>query len=157
MAEQRLPRVNNDDGSWGTILNQYIVKEHYNDDTDNPTANGGHQNVTLRAGAVGAGKAPLKFTTGPLTTAAEVGTIEFYNNRFYITQTTDTTNRRVIAAYDDTSGANGDIHFRDANANLVRLGIGGNNYVLSSNGSAPTWTAPGPSFNQVMAISSLRI
>jgi hypothetical protein len=68
MAEQRLPIVNSDDGVWGDIIRQYLMKEHYNDDTDN-AANGGHQKVTIRAGTASAGTAPLKFTSGTLKPA----------------------------------------------------------------------------------------
>ena len=81
MADQRLPIVNGDDGTWGTILNQYISKEHYNtgiDDADN----GGHKAITIRPGSTVAGTAPLKFTSGSLTTAAEVGAVEFLTDKF---------------------------------------------------------------------------
>jgi hypothetical protein len=42
---QRLPIVNQDDGTWGDIIRQYIQKEHYDDGTDN-AVNGGHQKIT---------------------------------------------------------------------------------------------------------------
>jgi len=99
MAEQRLPIVNSDDGAWGTILNQYLKKEHYDTGANN-AANGGHQNVTLRPGMTTAGTAPLKFTSGPLLSSAEAGAIEFLTDRFYYTQTTSAT-RKTIAATDD--------------------------------------------------------
>jgi hypothetical protein len=99
MAEQRLPIVNSDDGAWGTILNQYLKKEHYDTGVNN-AANGGHQNVTLRPGTTAAGTAPLKFTSGPLLSSAEAGAIEFLTDRFYYTQTTNST-RKTIAATDD--------------------------------------------------------
>lgn len=54
MYPQRLPIVDSDDGTWGDILRKYLTKEHFNDDTDN-SANGGHKNVTIRAGTAGAG------------------------------------------------------------------------------------------------------
>ena len=93
MADQRLPIVNSDDGVWGTILRQYLMKEHYNDDTDN-AVNGGHQFVTIRAGTTSA--APLTLTSGPLRTAAAIGAIEFNNDTLYFTKTTGTTRMEVV-------------------------------------------------------------
>ena len=58
---QRLPIVNSDDGVWGDILRQYLMKEHYNDDTDN-SVNGGHQKITIRAGTA---SAAYRFTRRP--------------------------------------------------------------------------------------------
>ena len=162
MANHRLPEVNGDDGAWGTILNDFLTTEHYNNDNAGAGSadSGGHQNVTLRAGT--AALAPLTFANSTFQLASPVaGSVEFYNNRFYLTQVINSvTNRRTVAVYDDSSGAAGDIYYRDANANLVRLPIGGNNYTLTSNGSVPVWTAPGGSGltqQQVMAISSMRI
>lgn len=80
---QRLPIVNSDDGVWGDILRQYLLKEHYDDGTDN-AVNGGHKTITIRAGTSGAGTAPLKFTSGTLMSSAEAGAIE-YNGGFYMT------------------------------------------------------------------------
>lgn len=103
MAEQRLPIVNSDDGTWGDILNQYLNKEHYNGDTDLNQAtseNGGHQNVTLQPGTTGSGTAPLKFTSGPLMTTPEAGAVEFLTDRLYFTQTTGTA-RKMVANTDD--------------------------------------------------------
>lgn len=157
MAEQRLPTVNGDDGAWGDILNLFLSKEHYNTGLDS-TLNGGHQHITLRPGTIAAGTAPIKFASGPLLTTPEVGALEFLTDKLYFTQTTSTT-RKTVAIYDDASGATGDLHYRDSSGNLVRLAIGGSNYVLTSNGTTPVWTAPtsGLSQAQVMAISSLRI
>jgi len=158
MVQQRLPIVNSDDGQWGDLLNQYLKKEHYDTGADN-ASNGGHQNITIQPGQVGAGKAPLKFTSGSLTTAAEAGAVEFLTDRLYFTQTTGTT-RKVIAAFDDSSGATGDMYYRDSSGNFVRLGVGGNNYTLTSNGTIPTWTAPGGgglTQQQIMAINSMRV
>ncbi len=84
---QRLPLVNNDDGVWGDIIRQYIMKEHYNDDTNNP-ANGGHQHVTVRPGTTAAGTAPLKFASGPLMSNPEVGAVEFLTDAYYGTIST---------------------------------------------------------------------
>ena len=69
---QRLPIVNSDDGTWGDIIRQFLMKEHLNDDTDN-AVNGGHQKITVKAGTTAAGTAPIKLTSGSLMTAAEVG------------------------------------------------------------------------------------
>ena len=95
---QRLPIVNGDDGAWGTLLNQYLKKEHFDDGTDN-AANGGHQTITIRPGTATAGTAPLKFTSGTLLTTPEPGAIEFNTNKLYFTQTTSAT-RKVITTGD---------------------------------------------------------
>jgi hypothetical protein len=140
MTQQRLPIVNSDDGAWGDILNQYLTKEHYDSGVDN-AANGGHKNITIQAGTTAAGTAPLKFTSGSLTTAAEAGAVEFLTDKLYLTQTTNTT-RKVIAAYDDSSGATGDVYYRDSSNNFVRLGIGSSTQVLTVSGGSPalpTW------------------
>ncbi|HMH70161.1 MAG TPA: hypothetical protein VK502_02085 [Candidatus Saccharimonadales bacterium] len=137
MAEQRLPIVNSDDGLWGDIIRQYLMKEHYNDDTDNPV-NGGHKAVTIRAGTATAGTAPLKFTSGTLLTAAEAGAVEFNSNSLYFTITTGTI-RKKIALYDDASGATGDLYYRDSSGNFVRLGVGGTGKTLRVSGGLPAW------------------
>lgn len=144
MQEQRLPLVNNDDGIWGDVLNQYIGKEHYNGDLDlNPATseNGGHQHVTLQPGTATAGTAPLRFITGTPLSSPEPGAIEYNSDRFYITQVINSiTNRRVVAAYDDTSGAEGDIYYRDSVGNFTRLPIGTTaGSVLNVSGGLPVW------------------
>ncbi len=137
MAEQRLPIVDGDDGSWGEILNQYIEKEHYNTGT-NDAANGGHKNITLRAGTVTAGTAPLKFTSGSLLTAAEAGAVEYLSGKYYFTDSTPI--RKTAAIYDDSSGATGDIYYRDSGGNFVRLAVGGTSgSVLYVNSGLPAW------------------
>lgn len=140
MAEQRLPIVNGDDGTWGDILNQYLAKEHYDTGVNN-AANGGHKTITVRAGTAAAGTAPIKLTSGTLMTTPEAGAIEFNTDRYYATQTTSTT-RKVIAAFDDTSGATGDVYYRDSSGNFVRLGIGSTNDVLTVTSGLPAWAAP---------------
>lgn len=160
MAEQRLPIVNGDDGNWGTILNQFLEKEHYNTGADLP-ANGGHKTITVRAGTATAGTAPIKLTSGTLLTAPEAGAIEFLSDKFYMTQTTSTT-RKTVAMYDDTSGATGDIYYRDSSGYFTRLPIGSTNNVLTVVSGLPAWAAPtgggsGLSQQQVMAINSMRI
>src|SRR6478735_9208555 len=111
MTQQRLPIVNSDDGVWGDIIRQFLLKEHYNDDTDN-AVNGGHQKVTIRAGTATAGTAPLKFTTGTLLSTPEAGAVEFASDQLYFTISSGTT-RKKVAIYDDSSGATGDLYYRD--------------------------------------------
>lgn len=134
---QRLPIVNSDDGTWGDIIRQYIMKEHYDDGTDN-TANGGHQKITIRAGTATAGTAPLKFTSGTLLTAAEAGAMEFNNDSLFFTITTGTT-RKKVAIYDDSSGATGDLYYRDSSGNFVRLGVGASGQQLTVASGLPAW------------------
>jgi len=134
---QRLPIVSGDDGSWGTILNQYLKKEHVDDGTDN-AANGGHKTITVQAGTSSAGTAPIKLTSGSLMLAPEAGAIEFQDDHYFVTQTTGAT-RKVVAAYDDTSGATGDMYYRDASGNFLRLPVGSPAYVLTSVGGVPVW------------------
>ena len=136
---QRLPVVNGDDGQWGSILNQWLAKEHYDDGTDNPV-NGGHETITVRPGTATAGTAPLKFSSGTLLTAPEAGAVEFLTDKLYFTQTTSTT-RKTVAAYDDSSGATGDTYYRDSSGNFVRLAVGTNGYVLTLASGLPTWAA----------------
>lgn len=102
MAEQRLPTVDADDGAWGTILNQFIAKEHYNTGADN-AANGGHKAITVRAGSITAGTAPLKLTSGSLMTTPEAGAIEFLTDKLYFTKTTTLTTARMVITTGDTN------------------------------------------------------
>lgn len=95
MAEQRLPKVNQDDGTWGDILRQYLKKEHTDDGTDN-AANGGHQHITITASDGTAGTAPIRLTSGPLLSVAAIGAIEFNNDTLYFTKTTGTTRMQVV-------------------------------------------------------------
>lgn len=156
---QRLPQVNGDDGQWGTILNTFLGKEHYDDTTDN-VVNGGHKNITVRAGVASVGGAPLKFTSGALLTAHEAGAMEFINDKYYLTQTTGLT-RNTVAAYDDSSGATGDTYYRDASGNFIRLPIGSPAQVLTVSSGVPAWVTGGSGSGltqqQVMAISSMRM
>lgn len=135
---QRLPIVNADDGTWGDILRQYLMKEHYEipGDTDN-AANGGHQNITVRPGTATAGTAPLKFTSGTLLTTPEAGAVEFNTDNLYFTKTTGST-RQTIASYDYTTGATGDIYYRNGGT-FTRIPIGGTGTVLTVTGGIPTW------------------
>lgn len=60
----------------------------------------------IKAGAAGAGQAPLKFTSGTLLTNAEAGAIEFSTDTFYMSATNGTasTRRQAIPGV-TTSGA----------------------------------------------------
>lgn len=136
---QRLPIVNNDDGVWGDILRQYILKEHYDDGTDN-AVNGGHKTITIRAGTTAAGTAPLKFTSGPVMTVPEPGTMEYTGDMLHFTITTGST-RKKVALYDDSSGATGDLYYRDSSGVFTRLGIGSTNQVLKVSSGLPSWGA----------------
>ncbi len=138
MTVQRLPIVNSDDGVWGDIIRQYLTKEHYNDDTDNPV-NGGHKTVTIRAGTASAGTAPLKFASGTLLSTAEAGAVEFNSDNLYFTITTGTV-RKKVALYDDASGANGDLYYRDSSGNFVRLPVGATGKTLRVSGGIPAWS-----------------
>ncbi len=134
---QRLPIVNNDDGVWGDIIRQYIMKEHFNDDTDN-AANGGHKTVTIKAGTTSAGTAPLKFTSGPVMSTAEAGAMEYTGDMLYFTITTGTT-RKKVALYDDSSGATGDLYYRDSSGVFTRLPVGATGKTLGVSGGLPAW------------------
>lgn len=139
MYDQRLPIVDDDDGIWGDILRKYLQKEHYDTGTDDPD-NGGHKNVTIRAGGDGAGGAPLKFASGTLLTTPQIGAMEFVGDNLYITQTSGTV-RKKVALYDDASGATGDIYYRNATGSFTRLAAGTASQILTLMGSPalPTW------------------
>lgn len=152
---QRLPLVNNDDGVWGDILRQYLTKEHFNDDTDN-AANGGHKTITIKAGTAGAGTAPLKFSSGPVMTTPEAGAMEYTGDMLYFTITTGTT-RKKVALYDDTSGAAGDIYYRDGSGVLTRLPAGTNGKTLRVSGGLPAWTDTDATFATTTKTSNYTI
>ncbi|MFA5004290.1 MAG: hypothetical protein WC498_03390 [Candidatus Saccharimonadales bacterium] len=135
---QRLPIVNSDDGTWGDIIRQYLLKEHFDDGTDN-AINGGHQKITVRAGTATAGTAPLKFTSGTLLSGPEAGAIEFNTDSLYFTVTTGAT-RKKVALYDDSAGATGDLYYRDSSANLVRLPAGSAGKSLHVASGLPAWS-----------------
>lgn len=141
MADQRLPTVGSDDGQWGTILNQYLEKEHYNTGS-NDANNGMHKGVTIRAGT--ASVAPLTFTTtsAALLTTPAAGTMEIDSSGLlYYTQTTGSGNRRRVMYYDDASAATGDVFYRDSGGNVVRLAIGSTGDVLKVSSGLPSWGA----------------
>jgi hypothetical protein len=136
---QRLPTVNSDDGQWGDILNQYIGLQHYNTGLDDPL-NESHQTITIRPGTTSAGSSPLKFISGPLMTTAEVGAVEFLTDTLYFTQTTSSI-RKTIAIYDDTSGATGDIYYKDSTGSFARLPVGSTGQGLVVGSGVPVWAA----------------
>lgn len=136
--DQRLPSVAGDDGTWGNILNQFLEKEHYNTGT-NDANNGGHKTITIRAGTATAGNAPLKFTSGTSLTNPEAGAMEYDGNKLYFTLSDLV--RRTIAMYDDTSGALGDIYYRNSTGSLTRLAIGTFPQTLSISSGIPSWSA----------------
>lgn len=143
MYPQRLPIVDDDDGVWGDILRNYLLKEHYDTGNDN-AANGGHKNVTIRPGTAGAGGAPLKFTSGTLLTTPEVGAMEFAGDNLYLTQTSGAT-RKKVALYDDASGATGDMYYRNSSGSFTRLAAGAASQILTISGGIPTWQTPSSS------------
>ena len=140
MADQRLPLVNGDDGQWGDVLNQFLEKEHYNTGVNN-VANGGHKTITVRPGTTAANTAPIKLASGPLMTTPETGAVEFLGDKLHFTQTNSTT-RKVVAMYDDTSGATGDIYYRNSSSYFVRLPVGSTDDVLKVTAGNPVWAAP---------------
>ena len=122
MADQRLPIVNSDDGQWGAIIRQYLMKEHFNDDTNNP-ANGSHQNVTIRPGTATA--APLTFSTGTLLSTPTNGSMEYDGNYFYLTQGGNrkriTINETVTKTGSYTVTANDTFIFANASTGALTL------------------------------------
>jgi hypothetical protein len=133
---QRLPIVNSDDGTWGDIIRQYLKLEHYDDGTDNPGINGGHQNVTIRPGTTSAAPLTFKSSGAALLSTPADGAVEYVSSAFYIT--TGSTRKR-IAIYDDSSGTAGDLYYRDGSGNFVRLGLGSTGQVLKAGASSPAW------------------
>lgn len=136
---QRLPIPDGDEAQWGSILNQFLNKEHYNDGTDN-ASNGGHKTITIRAGSTSAGSAPIKFTSGSLLTTPEAGAMEFLNDGLFFTVTTGAV-RRTVATYDDSSGATGDIYYRNSSGTFTKLPIGSSGFVLQVVSGLPSWVS----------------
>lgn len=140
--DQRLPSVGADDGTWGNILNQFLEKEHVNSGVD-ASANGGHKTITLKASTGSAGAtpgAPLTFTTGTLVSPTKAGAMEFANPTLYFTAT-DGAVQKTIAMYDDSSGATGDVYYRNSSGDLTRLAIGTFPQTLGVSGGLPSWSA----------------
>ncbi len=134
---QRLPIVNSDDGVWGDILRQYLKKEHYDDGTDN-AVNGGHQHITITASSGAAGTAPITFAAGTNLSTPVSGAMEYDGTSYYLTPSSAT--RKKIAIYNDTSGATGDIYYRDSSGNFTRLAAGSNGNVLTLASGIPSWS-----------------
>lgn len=53
--------------------------------------------LNLKAGTSTANTAPIKFTSGPLLSIAEPGTLEFLTDSYYVTTTTGTKRRMLVA------------------------------------------------------------
>jgi hypothetical protein len=111
----RLPIVNSDDGTWGDIIRDFIMKEHLNDDNIATATNGGHKTITIAAGTTSANTAPIRFTSGALMTTPEVGAME-YNGTFYLTDasarrqvTTDTGTQTLTNKTIDANGTGNSI------------------------------------------------
>jgi hypothetical protein len=130
--------------------------QHYDDGTDNPGVNGGHQKITIRAGTATAGTAPLKFTSGTNLTTPEAGAMEFTTDTLYFTITTGTT-RKKVAIYDDSSGATGDTYYRDSSGNFVRLGVGSSGQVLKVASGLPSWGTTNGTFATATKTTSYTI
>lgn len=138
---RRLPVVGGDDGTWGTLLNDFLSKEHHNTGGTTLSADhGGHKTITIRAGTATAGTAPLKFTSGTLLSAPEAGAMEFLTDKLYFTVTTSAV-RNTIALYDDSSGATGDIYYRNNSGAFTRLAIGATDSFLRVASGIPSWSA----------------
>ena len=147
MTQYRLPEVNGDDGVWGTWLNQFLNKEHYNNDNSGAgdPASGSHQNITLRPGTTADNTAPIRFdhsSSSVLMTNKAAGAFEYSytNDRFYLTQVTGTARKAIATYYDDGSGATGDIYYRYSDGNFVRLAIGSTSDMLTVNSGLPAWS-----------------
>ncbi len=119
----RLPTVGSDDGTWGTILNQWLQQEHYDDGTDNSAANGRHKTVTIRAGTASANTAPLKFTSGTNLTTPEAGAMEFTTDTLSFTITTGPARKTI--AWTDFSN--------------IASPTGNANKFLTTNGTTMSW------------------
>ena len=100
--------------------------------------------------------APLKFTSGTLMSTPEAGAVEFNNNLLYFTITSGTV-RKKIAMYDDTSGATGDLYYRDGSGNFTQLGIGSSGQTLRVTGGVPAWGDTGAGFATTTKTSSYTI
>ncbi len=89
-------------------------------------------NVTI------SGAAPLNFASNTLLSTPQTGAVEFNTDSLYFTITTGT-KRKKVAIYDDSSGATGDLYYRDASGNFVRLAAGTNGQTLKVASGLPAW------------------
>jgi len=83
-----------------------------------------------RAGTTTAGTAPIKFTSGSLLTAAEAGAMEFLTDAYYVTTTTGTVRRMVVAG--STGRATGQTA-ANSNVHTYTLGATDASYEVSAN------------------------
>ena len=74
--------------------------------------------IHIRAGSATAGTAPLKFTSGPVLTAAEAGAIEFLTDDFYATITTGAARKHFVLD-DGTNLTATRVPFATTNGRLV--------------------------------------
>jgi len=65
--------------------------------------------------------------------------MEFNSDSLYFTITTGAV-RKKVAIYNDSSGATGDIYYRDSGGNFVRLGVGGDGKTLRVVSGLPAWS-----------------
>jgi hypothetical protein len=138
---QRLPFVNGDDGTWGTLLNAWLKYQHVDSGVLAAT-NGGHQYITIVA-SDGVTGAPINFNSGTVLSTQSTGAMEFNTDTLFFTITTGTA-RNTIAMFNDGSGAHGDIYYRSSNAAnasgpLVRLPIGSSGQYLGVSSGVPAW------------------
>jgi hypothetical protein len=141
---QRLPVVGSDDGTWGTILNNWLTINH-NDPNNGTTGStyGYHKNVTIVAGTNSA--APLNFTSGTNLTSATAGAMEYDGTNFYLTPVS-TRETILFADFSNVTGtlglANGGTNATSANAAFNNLapaqGSAAGQY-LTTNGTNTSW------------------
>lgn len=94
----------------------------------------------LKAGTTAASTAPLKFTSGPLLTAAEAGAIEFLTDRYYGTITTGAARHAFITSA--STFEQGDVLYYDG-SHWVSLPHGTSGQFLQTQGNAanPHWAS----------------
>jgi len=84
----------------------------------------------LKAGTATANTAPLKFNTGTLLTAPEAGAVEFLTDSYYVTTTTGTIRRMVVAG---TTGRATGQTAANASVATYTLGAADATYEVSAN------------------------
>lgn len=89
--------------------------------------------ITLAAGTTAAATGPLKFTSGPLMTTAEVGAEEYLTDKRYITITTGAA-RKEYALF-DIAGTSGRVPFETTNGRLTDLAA----FTYATNRLSPTY------------------
>jgi hypothetical protein len=80
---------------------------------------------------------------GNLTGVATTATLALNANTatFALNATTATTSTYAFTATNITGGAQGSVHYQSATGTTAMLAIGTNGFVLTSNGTLPSWTA----------------